>query len=180
MWFAAFCSTTSLSPPLTHSMYTNRNNWYFCQWWAPLTNSDTPGAYSLSVLLCAHTQRSFHRRVGWRTPQLSTSRPAAHSSNSALPLQKQGIPWGRNVAQHPHFGTSKHHCCPGTERKTSPLPANASCRMDGFKRTHFFLTHCPHNASDFEETLPTTPFIFLTQCQNGTSIPPAVTAFLHT
>lgn len=95
-------------------------------------------------------------------------------------LQEQGIPWGRNVAQHPHFGTSKHHCCPGTERKTSPLPANVSSSMDGFKRTHFFLTHCPHNASDFEATLPTTPFIFLTQCQNVTSIPPAVTAFLHT
>lgn len=136
-------------------MYTNTNNWYFCQWCAPLTNSDTPGTHSLSVLLCAHTLKgSFHPRVDWETPR--SARPdllLIHVTLLFL-LQEQGILSGPYVAQHPHFGTSKHHCCPGTERKTSPLPAKVSSTVDRFKRTHFFLTHCPHNASDFEATLP--------------------------
>lgn len=45
--------------------------------------------HSLSVLLCAHKLKgSFHPRVGWGTPWFSTSRPAAPSSNSAIPAAR--------------------------------------------------------------------------------------------
>lgn len=71
-------------------------------------------------------------------------------------LQEQGILWGPHVAQYPHSGTSKHHCCPGQQRKTSPLLATVSSSVDGFKRTHC-LTHCPHNASDLKQPCPLPP-----------------------
>lgn len=124
-----------LSPTLTHEVHTP----YQC--------------------CCVHTLKRVFFIPEWAEEPPSSAHPDLLLIQVTLLflLQEQGILWGPNMAQHQHFGTSKHPCCPGSERKTSPLPANVTSSMDGFKRIHF-LTHCPHNASDFETTLPTTPF----------------------
>lgn len=125
-----FVSDVLLSPALTHQAHTP----YQC--------------------CCAHTHSKGLFIPEWTEKPHGQRVQTCCSFISCFLLQEQGILSGPYVAQHPHFGTSKHHCCPGTERKTSPLPAKVSSTVDRFKRTHFFLTHCPHNASDFEATLP--------------------------
>lgn len=75
-------------------------------------------------------------------------------------LEKKVILSGPYLAQCPHFDMSKCHHCPGTGRKTFPLPTNVSSGTNGFNRSHFFWIHCwTDDATDLEATLSSLNFL---------------------
>lgn len=146
-------------------MYANTNNWHFCYSdvllsMAPLAITH-PIQHSVALLctaaVCVHTQNNFSTYSGlsnlMRQHDQSPERLLIQVTLLFL-LQEQVILPGPCLAQCPHFDISRHHRCPGTESKTFPLPTIVSSSINGFNRTHFFLTHCQiDDATDLEAAL---------------------------